>query len=350
MLYRWWRMDDEGRRRVWKLYVWFTAFMFCGCCFGAFTWSARLQVRLYTLASTLESGTTIESLARLSASRSVAFNWRAAYTVTYAIEFLFLSIAKLVVLERMIEFSAPQSASKSKRWVFAERIVVGLVVFGNLVGLAGNIASSTYFKAAANSDSNAADSYLLNNTAAGDKFRSETKQKLQEAYQIAAVQSLSEVTVLLLIIIAFAISGFVCVRRFRSVFAGLKTVTVSKGDKTLRFQILGTTVVIFFAFLLRSVFSAMWAASYGLQLSNSCPGKSDCDPCHNNDFTYLWYWIGHIIEFQLLIMLISSPIALLIALWGMTSKLTLIYMNTNKRGQTPKTSLTSVRPPSSNLL
>ncbi len=334
---------------MWKLYVWFTAFMFCGCCFGAFTWSARLQVRLHTLSSNLESGSTLESLARQSASRSVAFQWRAAYTVTYAIEFLFLSIAKLVVLERMMEFSSPQSPNKSKRWVLGERLVVGLVLFGNLVGLAGNITSSTYFKAAADSDSRAADSYSANNTAAGHQLRAETKQKLQEAYQIAAVQSLSEVTVLLLIIVAFAVSGFVCVRRFRSVFAGLKTATVTKGDKILRLQILGTTVVIFFAFLLRSVFSAMWAASYGLQLSSSCPGKSDCDPCHNNDFTYLWYWIGHIIEFQLLIMMISSPIALLIALWGMTSKLTLIYMNTYKRGQT-RSAETSVRQPSGTLL
>ena len=43
MLYLWWRMDEEGRRRVWSLYGWFCGLMVCGSCFGAVTWAARMM-------------------------------------------------------------------------------------------------------------------------------------------------------------------------------------------------------------------------------------------------------------------------------------------------------------------
>ena len=36
-------------------------------------------------------------------------------------------------------------------------------------------------------------------------------------------------------------------------------------------------------------------------------------------------------EFQLMIELVSSPVALLVALWGMTSKATLYLMKTSKQ-------------------
>ena len=43
MLYLWWRMEEEGRRRVWSLYGWFCGLMVCGSCFGAVTWAARMM-------------------------------------------------------------------------------------------------------------------------------------------------------------------------------------------------------------------------------------------------------------------------------------------------------------------
>ena len=42
-------------------------------------------------------------------------------------------------------------------------------------------------------------------------------------------------------------------------------------------------------------------------------------------------WINYTPEFQLLIMLISSPVALLVALWGVTSKSTLHLMKAQER-------------------
>jgi hypothetical protein len=40
-------------------------------------------------------------------------------------------------------------------------------------------------------------------------------------------------------------------------------------------------------------------------------------------------------EFQVVIVLVSSPLALLVALWGMTSNATLHLMKTSKRNALP---------------
>ena len=42
MFWRWWRMEEEDRPRVWQLYGWFTAFSCLGCTFGAVAYGARV--------------------------------------------------------------------------------------------------------------------------------------------------------------------------------------------------------------------------------------------------------------------------------------------------------------------
>jgi hypothetical protein len=43
------------------------------------------------------------------------------------------------------------------------------------------------------------------------------------------------------------------------------------------------------------------------------------------------FWMIYTPEFQLIVMLISSPAALLVALWGMTTKLALRLMNSSQQ-------------------
>jgi hypothetical protein len=52
-------------------------------------------------------------------------------------------------------------------------------------------------------------------------------------------------------------------------------------------------------------------------------------------------WIIYTPEFQLLVILISSPLALLVALWGMTSERTLQQMESSQRQM--ETSMLRVR-------
>ena len=65
-----------------------------------------------------------------------------------------------------------------------------------------------------------------------------------------------------------------------------------------------------------------------IQVANCNP----CDPACNNVWTVILNWLQFTPEFQLIVVLISSPLALLVALWGMTSERTLQHMRSG-RGQ-----------------
>jgi hypothetical protein len=43
VFYRWRRMEEEDRRRVWRLYGWVSGLMAFGSCVGAVTWAARMM-------------------------------------------------------------------------------------------------------------------------------------------------------------------------------------------------------------------------------------------------------------------------------------------------------------------
>ena len=89
-----------------------------------------------------------------------------------------------------------------------------------------------------------------------------------------------------------------------------------------------TTVVVFVAFVVRSVQSTMFAVARQLQeVGRSCPGVTDfCDLSCHNEFTVMLVWMLRTPELQVTIVLVSSPLTLLVALWGMTSSQTLHAM------------------------
>ncbi len=88
----------------------------------------------------------------------------------------------------------------------------------------------------------------------------------------------------------------------------------------------------FVTFLLRAVFSTMNALANALQNNDAaCPTYCGI-PC-NNVWALIQLWLEFTPEFQLTVALISSPLAPLAALWGMTDKRTLQLMRSG-RGQT----------------
>jgi hypothetical protein len=94
----------------------------------------------------------------------------------------------------------------------------------------------------------------------------------------------------------------------------------------------GTAAFVFVAFLLRAVFSTMSALANALQ-NNDADCLTNCGiPC-NNVWALIQLWLEFTPEFQLTVVLISSPLAPLVALWGMTDKRTLQHMRAG-RGRT----------------
>ena len=94
-------------------------------------------------------------------------------------------------------------------------------------------------------------------------------------------------------------------------------------------QILGTAAFVFVTFLLRAVFSTMNALANALQNEGAaCPTYCGI-PC-NNVWTLIQLWLVLTPEFQQIVVLISSPLALIVALWGMTSERTLQHMRSGR--------------------
>ena len=92
---------------------------------------------------------------------------------------------------------------------------------------------------------------------------------------------------------------------------------------------MGTAAFVFVTFLLRAVFSTMNALSNALQnFGANCPTPCGT-PCHNV-WSLIGDWLQLTPEFQLTVVLISSPLALLFALWGMTDKRTLQHMRAGR--------------------
>ena len=96
-------------------------------------------------------------------------NWQSAcvslpgsFRVTYAIEFFCLSVAKLLVLDRMLTFSAAKEQGRAERLSNGRRVVMILVVTGNLVGLGSYIASAVFYKEAGDLAAAAAAGYAAN--------------------------------------------------------------------------------------------------------------------------------------------------------------------------------------------
>jgi hypothetical protein len=214
----------------------------------------------------LSNDSTTGIVQRLSLASASHF-WRGVFVVTYAIEFLCLSVAKLMVLDRMSEFATRQGVP-TRRWVVGGRVVMAVVVLGNSVGLAGNIAAAVFSQTVVEAFILSSDAFSANNTQLGLQHLRSGNQRSEYAASVALVQSFCEVAVLIFILLAFAAVGVACARRFSPEVLSAGSAAVAEAGKRLRMQILGTTVFVFVAFLVRSVYSTINAVTYQLQDSS----------------------------------------------------------------------------------
>jgi hypothetical protein len=170
----------------------------------------------------------------------------------------------------------------------------------------------------------------VNNIIDGDRSKNVlARTEWQHAGSIASVQSLCEATVLLIIVVAFAVVGFLCARRASSLLLAVDVASPPAViGRALRLQMGCVTCFVFVTFVVRSMFSTMFAlASHLRDYDKQCPRGTDfCDAACYNVFTHINQWIFYTPEFPSTIVLISSPLALIVALWSMTSRLTLQLM------------------------
>ena len=302
--------------------------MACGCCVGAVTWTAHMMY-LVSLFKAADSSNKVEKYSQYASDNT----WFSAYIVTYAIEFLCLSSAKLMVLDRLSVFSAPQGTGVPRRWT-ATRVVMAAVVLANAVGLAGNVASATHYLRAADALRTLSAYYAANSTDTGtlQQFSTLGLKETQLGGSILSVQTSCEVVVMLLIVVAFVVVGVLSARRVSARLLGVDAASAeAAAGRAIRRRMLGTTAFIFATFLLRSVLSTITAVNLQLRdLDRDCPVSNSeksiyCSTCRNV-YSHITGWMVYTPVFQTTIVVISSPFSLLVALWGMTSNVTLQLM------------------------
>ena len=195
----------------------------------------------------------------VSLYQAEAAKWQATFSVAYAVEFLCLSAAKLLVLDRMSDFAiANTNIIDMKRWTYCGKVAIAVVVSCNIVGVAANIAAATIFSRAAESYVSAHSSSVSGNVVAQRDMLSQAKSQSDDARLASSVQSFCEVAALLLIVAAFALVGFLCLRRLHAIMCDMRASHANAIEVyQLRKQILTTAVFIFFTFLLRAVFAIM---------------------------------------------------------------------------------------------
>ena len=145
----------------------------------------------------------------------------------YAIEFMFLSVVKVMVLDRMKDFAVPSTDKQLHRWVVASRVVWVAVFAGNIIGVCANIAAASYWKDCASFAEQAVAASGPNQTRlinSGKKMveKADVAQSVQEFCEVADcacmlrvmhVTPSPQVAVLLLVIASFSVVGFLSVRR-----------------------------------------------------------------------------------------------------------------------------------------
>jgi len=345
MFVRWWRMDKDDRRRVWLLYGWFSGLTCVGSVFGVVAWAVWMQVLLAFFAGSTPGLTHAQAHSLVVQEN----NREAAFFIPSAIEFLCLSVAKLMVLERMADFAVAKADDTSRRVDVWGRIVMAAVILGNVVIVGSSVAAVVLFKETASLFSASDTAYAANNTVGSNYLGQQALQKYSDALIAESVQQFSEVTVLLIIIFAFAVVGIAGARRVNSALRSMNDEHGAAG-RQLRRQIVGTTAFVFVTFLLRAVFSIMYALARALQNADAAcaaTASSVCDSTCFNQWRLMDFWITFTCEFQSMVVLISSPVAMIVALWGMTSKRALELMKSSgKQSEAARNFLERIRVPS----
>jgi len=279
MFVRWQRMDEACRQRVWGSYGWFCMLTFCGSLSGAAAWGAWLQYLVLFFTANHAPAAPVPPYPgkfSLQARADVCFM---VFLVAYAIEFTCVSVAKLLVLDRMMDFALITEGALRMRWAVVQRMVMRLVVAGNVVGLGGNIASAVYFKQVGDLDHDASLALAANNSLAAANYVALGNQKDQAASAALSVQQFCEVSVLLIIIVAFAVAGALCTRQFRFVPGNLRHMVggLNASSRHLHKQIVLTVAVVFVTFILRAAFSSINSLANVLQNNGEC--SSDIGLC-----------------------------------------------------------------------
>jgi hypothetical protein len=149
---------------------------------------------------------------------------------------------------------------------------------------------------------------------------------LSDGLKFAGYGSICEGCSLVIMLVYFLAAGVLCIRRFYSGVTNRAT-EAGRQIKKVRLQITVTVSTVFVTFLMRSVYAAALAASRRdgqisvlFHVNPQCPNSTTvfCNTCQEVGYiVQTWLWLCP--EFSFTVFLLSSPVTILVSLWGMTT-------------------------------
>jgi hypothetical protein len=170
---------------------------------------------------------------------------------------------------------------------------------------------------------------------------------MSDGFKFAGYGSICEGCSLVIMLVSFLAAGVLCIRRFYS-GASSSATEAGRQIKKVRLQITVTVSTVFVTFLMRSVYAAALAASRSdsriatpFDENPQCAQDSymSCDTCQNLG-VLVQTWLYLCPAFSFTVFLLSSPVTILVALWGMTTD---SLLQSVRPGHAPQVSLRDIK-------
>ena len=365
---KWRQADADSKSRIWRRYGLFCSLICVGSCGGALASSTEIQERYYFVrinhagqsapCGFFDFQCYVNSFADSAQCEAQTAYWSSIGQVPLAIEFLCLCFAKLLVrcpffattfldfvcsiippppplflqlLERMVDFV--MLGREPIPWLtIAARAVFGVTTVSNIVNLCCYAASAYYLRRAYTAGTAVvsdlrdptfvplqfSNCFQLQKCQTLDDYNAELEFD-NKGLDSDSVASICEFISLIFIISAYVVAGVYCVRRFRTAAVGGVT---SSGNARVVRQITVTVCTVFVTFLLRAGYAVIIGISrFNTKIQSVQDGCSNfCLPCQGlGDIVQAWDRLTP--ELRDFIFLLSSPLTMLVALWGTYSPL-----------------------------
>jgi hypothetical protein len=369
MFLAWRRLRSEQKKKVWRFYGWYAALACIGSVFGIA--SECLGIK-YERSIALSSAS--QNVSERFASEAEVSLWSSVVIVPDAFQICFVNVALLIVLDRLVNVAFATSTGLNARLVLAERAVMGIVTCLSVLSICFSAASAHYFRQCIAPLNNAAAAILANDFKSSAEYNDSFRMWKLLANKTHSAQLFSTTAAILFVLVTLVAVVLVCSRRIREIYkrevAGssarqkarfssvvdlpadsaelcdsdlsstLETPRVSEHTaqlvenlKSVHRQILATVAVVFVALICMAIFQTFYASATFNDIRFTIETVSFCDPkATTNSLFGNWMLLNP--EFFILGGYMPPPVAMLVALWGMTSKLMLKMIKSRRDGDT----------------
>ncbi len=366
MFFFWSRLNDVEKKRVWRLYGWFVGLIFAGSIFGIVAECAGIKYAL--------------SLVEVSSSRNLAekYYWEAESSIIASVtlvpdafDVLFISVPLLMVLDRLMYVAFSTSGGLSARFLLAERVSMGIVVVLHLIAICFSALSAFYMSKRISISRDIVAALAANDTSTSKARIDDFNDVKSKSHDSQTVTLFCESISLLFVVAMFVVVFVVCFRRIQQIRRQAILSSISrqqpacstssaKSDSLdsvdidtsasmdrvshhtahlisnmndVQLQIVITVVIVFIMLL--------WVAACFLLdgistiFENTCDTNgSYCSHCQNS-YSLIQDWLNMSPEFSVISQYVPGQLAVIVALWGMTSKRMLQAIQSQRQSPSP---------------